>query len=160
MVGGSVGFEREKLYAYPLSDRVYTSLSLSPDIGYFLFTNLAVGIRPEFTYHRSKLEGVFEAYTMLLSPFIRFYMLPSSRRFNVFADASVFGSTTRGDSGDQSATYKSYGYTASAGTVFFISNQVGLEFGVGYWSEYDRRNRTEMSNRIKSKVGLQVHLGR
>lgn len=158
LVGGSLGFERYRLYAAPLSDRLYTTLSLAPDIGYFVITNLALGLRPEFSYHRAKLENVFQSYTISLAPFARVYVLPPSRQLNVLADASVFGLVTRSKGDQSSSKNKFYGYSVMAGPVFFVNHRIGLEFTVGYWSEFDARYRMEQSNEIRTRLGLQVHL--
>jgi hypothetical protein len=159
MIGGSLGFEKEKLHDWPRPDRVYTSINLAPDFGYFAFTNFAVGLRPQFSYYRAKLDNVFEIFTILLAPYARLYFLPADKQLNFFADASVFGYTRLGKGEDQNSSRNTfYGYTAMAGPVFFINDKVGVEFTLAYWSEFYLPYHTETSNKISSKIGLQVHL--
>src|SRR5262245_31900026 len=94
MVGGSAGFDHASQ-----GDNKMTTISLAPNLGYFVINQLAVGLRPEFSYHKTKTKTITGTATSSstdwsLAPFVRYYFMPSGEKINVFGDASYgFGSS-------------------------------------------------------------------
>ena len=157
MIGGNLGFNSSK---YGNSNSKSSSLFVSPNVGYFFINNLAGGLRVHFSNSKEE-SGSFEysETAFRLTPFVRYYFLPSSQKVNVFADAGYgFGSTKYKETGDPDVTQNVSGYTVSAGAAIFIVPSVALEIGLGYNSD-KFNNATERYNTIQALAGLQIHLG-
>lgn len=159
MVGGSAGFNFGKQ-----GDVKTTDISIAPDAGYFVINQLAVGLRPEFGYNKSKVkvngttnETSYTAYS--LAPFVRYYFMPSGEKVNIFGDASYgFGSAKAKGGKSVSGNY----YQIKAGPAVFLTPNTALEFAVYYRSLGGDANENaagDRDNNFGLSVGFQIHLG-
>lgn len=150
LVGGNVGFNSEKWG--DADENKVTTLTFSPNAGYFFIDKLAGGLRVSFTSEKAKSDD--KAYsTLLIAPFARYYFLPAAQKVNIFADAS-YGFGSAGSEEKSSVS----GFTIAAGPAVFLTPNTALEFTLGYQSLKiedvdDRRNSFGVN------VGFQIHLG-
>lgn len=150
LVGGTLGFQSSK--QGDADENKVTTLTLSPNAGYFFIDKLAGGLRVSFESEKNKSEDDATS-TLLVSPFVRYYFLDAAEKVNVFADASYgFGSTGQSDKASLS------GFAFTAGPAVFLTPNVALELGLTYRSlkveDVDDRNNT-----FGAQVGFQIHLG-
>lgn len=131
-----------------------TSVSISPDAGYFFINNFAGGARVSFSSIKVKSDENAST-NILFAPFVRYYFLPAVQKVNVFADASYgFGSAKNGDS-------ESYNqFTIAAGPAVFLSPNTALEFTLQYSSAGGDAVGDDRINNFGLNVGFQIHLGK
>lgn len=159
LAGGSAGFNHSSQ-----GDTKHTTIMVSPDLGYFVINQLAVGLRPEFGYMKTKTKvgtvttsGSSTAFT--LAPFVRYYFMPSGEKINVFGDASYgFGSSKVKGGSSVSGNY----YQIKAGPAIFLTPNTALEFAAYYrsWGGDAYENAAgDRDNNFGLSIGFQIHLG-
>jgi hypothetical protein len=85
LVGGSASLDFSK--QGDNDDSKVTSVTVSPDAGYFFLNNFAGGARVSF--QSVKVKSDEDASTkFLFVPFVRYYFLPAAQKVKLFADAS------------------------------------------------------------------------
>jgi hypothetical protein len=131
-----------------------TTVSISPNAGYFFINQLAGGAR--VTFESVKMESEEDAATsFLFAPFVRYYFLPAAQKVNVFADASYgLGSVKSGDS----ESFNQFAF--SAGPAVFLSPNTALELTLQYRSAGGDAYGDDRLNNFGVNVGFQVHLGK
>ena len=151
LVGGNASFESGKFGDLDASK--YTSFTFSPNAGYFFINNLAGGLRMSLESTKFKSDENASS-SFLFAPFVRYYILPSSNKVNVFGDASYgFGSMKDGDSESFNQ------FAIAAGPAVFLSPNTALEFTLQYASAGgDAYGGNDRMNRFGFNVGFQVHL--
>jgi hypothetical protein len=153
MLGGIAGFDSKK---YSDGDESLTTITFSPNVGYFFMNQFAGGLR--FNFLSEKYSEDDDASSQFeLAPFVRYYFLPSSNKTNFFLDGSYgFGSVSEGG---ESASYNSFSFMG--GPSFFLTPSAALEFGIGYTSMGGEEvfGPDIRLNTFAIKVGFQVHLG-
>lgn len=173
------------------SDDKLTSFESSPGIGYFFMDQLCAGIRigiiSSETRHvidgRSNplLSNYYSTKSKItalaFSPFVRYYLLAESRKFNVFADASYAYNHNKAktetyqeftipgnqfpiiSSSTNNSKYKTHSYSIAAGPALFLNRKVSLELSLGYtFSKYADSDLS--ANSFTAGAGFQVHLGK
>jgi hypothetical protein len=192
MLGGNASFSRSVVkYNYPSgnSDSKTTSLQLLPGAGYFFINGLAAGLRvgiinsdikQEIDSRNAPLSFYYSSKSKInacsVSPFIRYYFLPSSRKLNFFADAAyAYGknkektniyqqSTPAGglpmvSTSTTNSEYKSHSCTIAAGPAFFINSKVAVELTAGYtFTKY--KGAGQKANTFLLGAGFQIHLNK
>ena len=144
-----------------------TSVTLSPNAGYFFLNKLAGGV--DLTLHNSVSKAGTEKNTMNgygISPFVRYYVLPASNKINLFAEASYGWAKGK----NKYLTHQAYtttanSYSFSAGPAFFITPNLALEISAGYTQNEYRAKDNGFTSKSKEKlfqagVGFQIHLGK
>ena len=159
LVGGNISFESLKVDR-STDDYKTMNLFISPNIGYFIIDKLAGGLRFDLRSYKQTTPIDSRHISTSISPFIRYYFLPSVKKVNAFIDVGYLNYRTRHSYGSSSPyTQKSNGYHISAGPVIFLSDKVALEFILGY-----KRNllnhSSEIESRFNTALGLQIHLGK
>ena len=166
LLGGSLRFESVKESYFPGGTYKGTNIFLSPAVGVFVLHKLAGGVRVDFSSYKSISSNVeTKQTTMVLSPFVRYYFLPVASKINAFLDAGYLLSKTKWSSFSNSAyTDKSKGFQVLAGPSIFLTEQIALEFTIGYryttsdnWGPGQDANK---SSTLSSGLGLQIHLGK
>jgi hypothetical protein len=153
MIGGNASFSSSK---YSDTDESTTDIVLNPNFGYFFIDNFAGGLR--LSLESTKEEGEDEAFsTFSVSPFLRYYFLPSAQKVNVFLEGSYgIGSTGQGDRESFNV------FSFMAGPAIFLTENVALEFALQYQSFGGDAIKIPGSDRFNSygiNVGFQIHLG-
>lgn len=151
LVGGTVGYNSSKA-----GDAKTTVFNFSPNLGYFFINNLAGGLRVDLQNSATDLGMLeVESSSTLVSPFLRYYVLPAAKKLNVFADVSAGFGSTKFEGVKNSST----ALGVAAGPVFFITRNAALEFQVGYTS-IKTKDVEERTANMGVGLGLQIHLGK
>ncbi len=148
LLGGNLSFEYSK---HTEEEEGISQLTLKPDGGYFFMDRIAAGLHVDMSLTGNRGD---KYVTLMVGPFIRYYFLPEAKKINVLAEADfMFGS-------EKYSGISSEGKTAiglSAGPVFFISPQVGMETLLN-WHTLKYANDEGRINSLGLSVGLQVYL--
>lgn len=166
MVGGSGSFKYDN--AGSGNTLIQQTLNITPNVGYFLFDKLAVGLDVSLTSNKVKTSGTvhYKSFGYTVSPFVRYYVLPTTNKFNVFAEGSYGwgASKTKYIPGVETYKNNSSGYSFSAGPVFFVTPNVGIELSVGYSGVSNKSDQPQSTKAtykgIQTGLGLQIHLGK
>jgi len=192
MIGGELDFSstrNEGTMNTAHQDFKSTSLEIAPGVGYFFANNFAGGIR--FIVGSSKTKQEITATDLMgnnlidraeaksnpvgISPFVRYYFLPATKKINVFADLSYaytkdkqktetysyYGPPPTGGASTSSFTNEVKGHSVSiaAGPSIFLGPKFSVEFAVGY--TYGKLKSSMFDNLKASQVffgtGFNVH---
>lgn len=128
-------------------------ISARPGVGYFFLPRLAGGVRA--TYLRTTAPNAMydPNNTLWISPFVRYYFLPSGKKINIFGDAAYGW----GRSKQPPANYTYNRYTIGAGPAIFLSRSVALEFTLQYSSDGGDGYDSRLGN-VDFQAGFQVML--
>jgi hypothetical protein len=152
LVGGTAGFTSSKY-----GDAKMSSINFSPNAGYFLINNLAVGLDVQVGSETSN-SGVsgasdYKTSSTFFGPNVRYYFTSLGKNAKLFGSGQyAFGSTKDG-SDKISAT----AWGLSAGPAFFLNKNVALEVTVGY-SSAKVKDDTNSTNSFGIRAGFQIHL--
>ena len=146
LIGGSTKFSSNKT-----ADIKTSMFEFSPNVGFFFFNNFAGGLRADI--NSVKVEGEDAISSSLISPFLRYYFLPSDNKVNFMLDGNFgFGSTSGlGETTNQS------GFGFAAGPAIFLNKHAALEFTLGY-NSIKFEGDPDRSNTFAVGVGFQLHL--
>lgn len=128
-----------------------TSITISPNIGYFFIDKLSIGLAGQFNYIFPKGGSRTESSNNV-SPFIRYYFLNKEKQINIFSEARY--EIIRFNNGDLKADT----FLIKAGTVFFVNSSVGIEVALNYSKQ--KTNQNFENRAIFLNVGFQIHLER
>ena len=160
LIGGNISFESVKNQGSNLAEYKARNFFTSPGIGYFIIEKLAAGIRLDLkSYKQSSPNDWHQTYTSI-SPFLRYYIVPSSKKINAFIDVSYLSYRSGFKPGTSSGSVdRSNGYSVSGGPAIFLTEQIALEFILGY-KRTNVKDGDYLSTAFNSGLGLQIHLGR
>lgn len=161
LLGGSINFESTKEDYSAIPTNTTNNFFISPAIGYFIVDKVAGGLRLDLGFYNTKSDNVETHYiTTTISPFLRFYFLPAPKKINAFIDVSYIHNKTKWRYSPDPAHYdKAKGYSISAGPAIFLTEEVALEFTLGYKHTLSDNDNTK-STVINSGLGLQIHFGK
>jgi len=165
LVGGSASLD----YTVQSNNKVFNA-SLSPQGGYFVIDNFAVGLRMPLGLQSisskaaassgSEIESNTLTYRVGIGPFVRYYFGKSAIRPFVNGGADYQYSRTREkDSFSEQRRVQrqdSYSVFGGAGMAYFISQFVGLETQLSY--TYFRSDELNKYSRLGLTVGLQIYI--
>jgi hypothetical protein len=171
LVGGSLGFSattgKSKTDNATNTNSHTTTIFVSPDAGYFIMDNLAVGAGLSLTSSTEKGDGTYnykQTTTMFtLSPFARYYLDQG-----IFFQGQVgFGSLSYKNKPDNSNTttttkYGVFNWAIGAGYAYFLNDFVAIEPMIGYKSDALKNKDADVKgidSGIFLNIGLQVYLG-
>ena len=154
LLGGSTSFTSSKFSEPP--EFKTTSFSFDPNVGYFFIDQFAGGVRGSIS--TSKDESDDKSTDILIGPFVRYYFLPTGKKTNVFLDGNfMFGSRKDDPNVGPTTTQNITMFGFMAGPAIFLSDNVALEFALGYnslkFKDIDGR-----WNSFGVNVGFQIHL--
>jgi hypothetical protein len=150
-----------------------TQINLSPDIGYFLMDDFALGIGMDYTYsfQRDADNNRRKDSDFLFGPFMRYYM-------PVQEDMAFFGVVTFGFGnssnenlllgGNESVSSNIFAVGVGPGFTILSNNAVGLEAIMKYnfaRSQFDtelngiKTSTTTHTNQFDISLGLQLYFG-
>ena len=168
LLGGNIRFESVKENYYRDETYKSTNIFIAPAIGYFILDKLAGGVRVDLSSYKSNSTNVDTRQTEIaISPFVRYYFLPPASQVNVFLDAGYLRSNSKWKRLTDpafSVTDKSKGFQVLAGPSLFLSDQIALEFMLGYRYTKSDESPAQMdatkSTSFSSGLGLQIHFGK
>ncbi|MBX2900797.1 MAG: autotransporter domain-containing protein [Cyclobacteriaceae bacterium] len=143
------------------SNGKHTNFTISPQAGYFLIDNLAIGaqISLGFSKYKSPSGNVYNESTtqVMLTPFLRYYY----QKFYLQASAGFGSIKSKSDySGEYKSKISSVG--AALGYVILLSDQVGLEPQLGYSvnTSKDLNDYKSTDSGLTGSLGLFIYLAR
>lgn len=162
LAGGSGSFSNKDVDGIKSNN-----FTLTPNAGYFFMNKLAGGISLSFGNTRTKMSD--ERITLNgygVSPFVRYYVLPTANKVNLFAQASYGWGKSVSSSTYNNSKYKTNfnSFSFSAGPTFFVNRNVAIELTAGYnqthsKSKYDGSTFNSKNKNFQVGVGFQIHLG-
>lgn len=130
-----------------------TTFNFSPNAGYFLVDNLAIGGNLVFAYDKL---GDLKVTTFGIGPFVRYYFTDDKVR-PFFAGDMTFEKrkfeTTQG-----SNTEDAFSWFLGGGAAFFINENVAVDGIIGY--SHSKVSDEEGSGGLRLRVGFQVYINR
>lgn len=152
MMGGDVSYKIEEERA----EQKFKVLRVNPNIGYFIFDKMAVGVQANAIRSVLKISNTKQKNTLFnVGVFTRYYLLKEDNFFNLIGEAGYL----YGESYSESAVKKLKSNTISftGGPVLFLNPSVALEFLTSYsMLKYNGSKGT--NNTLEFSIGLQVHL--
>jgi hypothetical protein len=160
LVGGHGNF-----YANEQGSFESTSYTIAPNVGYFVLDKLGAGLRTELygsVLNDSETgERLIKSFSYSASPFVRYYVLPQTKKINPFADVEYYIRRYR-SVGHPNNVFKQtmFGPKLSGGVAFFVHTTVALEGIVTYRKyTYNEEGAGQSGSRaLEVKIGFQVHL--
>jgi hypothetical protein len=129
-------------------------LNIKPIFGYFLKDKFALGLRSEFN-NVTIIDGNRSSnYRLDFGPFLRYYFFPVNKSVNLFSESAYLLSLWKSDA---SKWGSNNGFLINVGPAVYLNNIVGLEFTLGYSSQFWKNNNGSLNN-IRTGIGLQIHL--
>ena len=163
MMGGNGSFEKSDQTS-PTFDVKATTIALSPNVGYFLVDQFAVGARLKLDYEYLNYPNVETKHTRLFAgPFVRYYFLDNERVVNFFSEAAFqllidqYKSTVPNGGYNRGSDNRLGSYSLSLGTAVFLNSSVAIEGAISYERVPQNENGTKVSN-LGLKIGFQIHL--
>lgn len=140
-----------------------SELKFSPQIGYFVFDNLALGIAVPVEFSSLKFEDSYSQKSTLIAvaPFITYYFGNSNVKPFLQAAAGIGTSNSQEEySGNEYENkYSVFLWNVSGGLAVFINEYVSFDFGVNYNST-SLKNKEDNSQNVRSITsGIGVNLG-
>ncbi len=145
----------------------YSSVGLNFSGHYFFIDNLSGGVNFNLFFQKEKEEGGtdpsdFSATILLVGPELRYY-LPAGAKHKIFLKGNAgFGSVKSKFTGffDEETTDKILQFGGGAGLTLFLSQQVGLDLGLGYgiFRVKDEDDDTMTNSGVMADIGFTIFL--
>lgn len=150
MIGGNAALTTYNTRS-PLGTQNETTISIKPNIGYFVMEKFAVGINPGYGLQASKFNDTPNTtrYSYALGPFIRYYLLPADHIVNLFAGGSYQYNI------DEPGNTIINNYSFFAGTTAFFNSSAAIEITTGFSSSLAKKLTI---NSFIINAGFQIYL--
>ena len=168
LAGGSAGYNSTTSKSKFGSNSANTiakssEFSLTPQVGYIIIDNLAIGAGLDFSFISSKPEAdIYDEMStrLLFQPFVRYYIEPGI----FFQGALGLGSqkdkqSYQGTSQEQK--YAATNWSLAVGYALFLNDRVALEPMIGYRNSNLKVKDSDtkyLDSGLFLKIGLQVYL--
>lgn len=150
LVGGGISFSYSKSKPEAAVDSKAFHMSLSPNLGYFIWNKFALGSRLDFDMSRYKSDNGSSSFDRLLvTPFIRYYFLGNEKMINPFAESSYRFSVINENNSQE--------FSAKGGIAIFANNSVAYEIFLNYLNSFSK-NHFIGNHTLLLGIGIQVHL--
>ncbi|HVX51281.1 MAG TPA: hypothetical protein VHB48_14035 [Chitinophagaceae bacterium] len=189
LAGGTISFGYIKVTADNASNYYQsktTSLEVLPVGGYFVINKLCAGVDVGYNYSHNNFNGLTHTTTdllkqtgydntsgLVLSPFLRYYLLPAVKKVNVIISGQysyVYSfqhnqeQTVSSNFGIWSASeykFKSHyhEYAVGGGPVWFLNRVIAAEF-IALYTFTQKNNPATGGNYWSVSAGLQIYLGK
>jgi Outer membrane protein beta-barrel domain len=130
-----------------------TTFEFSPNAGYFLLDNFALGAKLVFAYNEL---GDLNVTSFGIGPFARYYF--SKKNIKPFLAADFDYQNQKFKTSIGSSTENAFNFFLGGGVAFFINENVAVETLLGY--KHNKVKEEEGSGGVNLKVGFQVYLSR
>jgi hypothetical protein len=173
IVGGDLRFDFSNYFQdvnysglYPLNARYKIngiSLSISPEIGYFIIDGLAIGISPSFSYSYSKSTalsgssfGDSKGHSLGtgVSVFLKYYL----RNCIFFEIESGYLHSKDKNTTSDPSTYNNYSVIPSIGYAIFVNSKVSIEPKINYEFNYQSIESSNIISKV-SENGISLSVG-
>jgi hypothetical protein len=182
LAGGVIsGFyqQSEIFYNQSREESTTTDINMIGQVAYFPLNKLAVGINAQHGVITEKVNllsngfgGSDQSYTLtnklwMAGPFVRYYCLPASNKFNFYVQGSYQFGVSDEDlnslfiwtDGEGGGINDIRAFQASVAPVLMLNQHISLEFILAY-ARIKQLNDIGNTNKFSGGVGLQVHLGK
>ncbi len=130
-----------------------TTFNFSPNAGYFLANNLAIGGNLVFAYDKL---GDLKVTTFGIGPFVRYYFTDDKVR-PFFAGDMAF-EKRKIEQAAGSNTEDAFSWFLGGGAAFFINENVAVDGLLGY--AHSKVSDEDGSGGLRLRVGFQVYINR
>jgi hypothetical protein len=171
MIGGSGSMNFNKNDWGGAGNTKNTSLNLSPDVGYFLAKNLAVGLYVPYEVSWSKTKATsFPAeyhgngYSIGVAPYVRYYIpvksffLVTEGSYGWYYSKNTFDNLdpiTGTVNGEEEITNKYKSFSLAAGPAFFLSPYTSIEILANYQrSDFESMDQSA----FYISIGFQIYI--
>jgi outer membrane protein W len=162
IIGGSMNLESTENNSSRNETYKSTNYFISPNIGYFIINKMAIGMKLDFKSYNSKSQNLkTHQINTSISPFLRYYFLPLQRKVNAFIDVGYIHEKSKWSSDSNPGYFvKAKGYYFSGGPTIFLTDQIAIEFTLGYKHTKSADIGDTEVNKLSSGFGLQIHFGK
>jgi hypothetical protein len=165
LVSGGISFIHRN-DEYPSSSSTkYSSLSITPRVGYFIKNNFAIGLSLPLSLTDQMSNSIHGSYgakswSLGTGPFIRYYF-PLTEKLFVLTEAGYSWNTnhTKYSENGSFQKEKARQLTLGAGAAYFINKNVAIELLAGYRKTTESLAEATTSG-IRLEGGLQIYLSR
>ena len=179
MVGGTTGFSTAKSTVENNTDGVSvggtrtTQFNLTPNLGYFLTDDFALGLRMDYAKNKIKYNdgSVDASNNSIFGPFVRYYLPTTTNRTLFFGAGVGFGNSSdqiQLATGQQNIENRLMAISGGPGFTIFSNDAIGIEGLVRYYfirnnSDISLPNQTPISTTINTSqvdfsIGIQFYL--
>jgi hypothetical protein len=130
-----------------------TSFQFSPNAGYFVINNLAVGANLQISYDKL---GSLKVNSFGVGPFVRYYFTDAKIKPFFTGDMNFLNRKITTNIG--SNTESAFNYFLGGGAAIFINENVAIEGILGY--DHTKVSDEDGSGGLRLRVGFQVYLNR
>jgi len=131
------------------SEQKTTSFNISPNIGYFIIDNLAVGISLPFNTGSSKFDdGKSTFSSFVVSPFVRYYFTQSNIKPYILGRVG-FGSSKssfRSSFSDNDSKSNVFNFGFGGGVAIFVNDFVSFNLGINYGNSTSKPNNDSVAD--------------
>ena len=165
MMGGNGNFTKSVQNGPgPDFDAKTTTISLSPNSGYFLANQFAAGARLKLDYNHRTYRNVESTDAWWFAgPFVRYYILDNDRIVNFFSEAAFqfhlnkHKATASGGGYNSDSETGIGSYSLSLGTAIFLNSSVAIEGAFNY-ERIPKNDDGIKVNNFGFRIGFQIHL--
>ena len=158
LVGGTASIQSTK----GASPGNSSTISVAPQVGYFLVDNLAVGITPSITYSWRRNDNTTNTG---IGPFVRYYfpfgkfaIFPELKAsFGTYKAKGSYEDPYTGATIHETNKSKSHQYSGGVGFVWFAAENVGLEAILSYNKSENAGIKNEL---VAMRFGIQFYISR
>jgi len=159
MIGGNASFNSDKIHSTNVTT---TNIQLSPGIGYFIWDKFSAGLKFDIAFQKMGYPGpsntgYINTNHLIAGPFVRYYLLNEEKLLNLFVEGNYAYGTYKTSGYYAISDGRTSKYSFLAGPVVYFTNNVGLEFTVGYYNNQDISAHSTNKG-FQMGIGLQVHL--
>ena len=146
-----------------------STFSISPNVGYFVADNLAIGLELNYLSITTKSKSYIgyrlterseeeSKNTLTLLPNLTYYF-PTSTNLKPYIGAGIgFGSITEKD-WEGKETASGFAWGAKGGAVYMLNNSIAFNLGLSYGQlSLERNNITNKANTFGANAGISIFL--
>lgn len=156
IVGGNLSINRTNNSYLNNTIAKQSILNIAPMVGYFLKDKFVLGIRTEYNNfsYWSTGNNRSSSNRVDFGPFLRYYFFSVSNKVNLFSESAYSLSLTKSNGNKWSSVN---GFLINVGPVIYLNKSVGIEFTLGYSSQYWKNGNGNFNN-FRTGIGFQIHL--
>jgi hypothetical protein len=137
------------------------SLSISPEIGYFIIDGLAIGVSPAFTYSNTKSTILYSSILADMQGnslgiggnlFLKYYL----KNCLFFEIESGYSHSKSTDNATHPFSYSTYSFIPSIGYAIFLNSKVSIEPKINYEFNYLSSEYSDSSTSKESANGISL----
>lgn len=127
-----------------------TSFNISPQVGYFIIDNLAIGGTLDFSSEKETFDDLkYTSSNVLVGPFVRYYF------DKLYAEGSIGVGSAKTDFGSGENKSSLSAWSIGAGYALLLNDAVALEPRIGYASTSGKNKETDITSK---NSGLFINL--